>query len=56
MQLVLVMLDKKRGLQSSPILFLFWFLLMFCGIGEFQTLIRQYDTVSDLALYWEEIS
>lgn len=48
-QLVLVMLDKKRGLQSSPILFLFWFLLMFCGIGELQTLIRQYDMVSDLA-------
>ncbi|KAK3859641.1 hypothetical protein Pcinc_034255 [Petrolisthes cinctipes] len=40
-QLVLVMLEKKRGMQSSPILFFFWFLLMVCGIAEFQTLLRQ---------------
>ncbi|XP_069159719.1 multidrug resistance-associated protein 1 [Procambarus clarkii] len=47
LQLVFVMLEKKRGMQSSGYLFTFWLLLMVLAIPEFRTTIRLYDQTDD---------
>ncbi|XP_045104248.1 multidrug resistance-associated protein 1-like isoform X3 [Portunus trituberculatus] len=43
LEMVFMLLNKKRGLQTSGHLFIFWFLLMVCGIPEFRTLIMQHS-------------
>ncbi|KAK8386783.1 hypothetical protein O3P69_017907 [Scylla paramamosain] len=43
LEMVFMLLNKKRGLQTSGYLFIFWFLLMVCGIPEFRTLIMQHS-------------
>ncbi|XP_069939625.1 multidrug resistance-associated protein 1 isoform X2 [Cherax quadricarinatus] len=43
LQLIFVLMEKKRGIQSSGYLFIFWLLLMVCAIPEFRTSIILYD-------------
>lgn len=50
------MLEKKRGIQSSGYLFIFWFLLMVCAIPEFRTLINLYDQVSVATSHGDVVS
>ncbi|XP_076174831.1 multidrug-Resistance like Protein 1 isoform X2 [Ptiloglossa arizonensis] len=38
----LVVYNKKRGMQTSGLLFLFWFLLVICGIVQCRSLLRLY--------------
>ncbi|XP_063605857.1 multidrug resistance-associated protein 1-like [Penaeus indicus] len=37
LQVVLIMMEKKRGIQSSGVIFMFWLLLVICGIPEYRT-------------------
>ncbi|XP_047368141.1 multidrug resistance-associated protein 1 isoform X1 [Vespa velutina] len=38
---ILLFYNKKYGMRTSGLLFLFWFLLVLCGIVQFRTLLRQ---------------
>ncbi|XP_034949722.1 multidrug resistance-associated protein 1 isoform X2 [Chelonus insularis] len=35
--------NKKFGMRTSGLLFLFWFLLAFCGIVQFRSMLRDYQ-------------
>ncbi|KAL7635871.1 UNVERIFIED_CONTAM: hypothetical protein RMT77_013688 [Armadillidium vulgare] len=39
LQMIFVIMEKKRGIQSSAYLFLFWFLMALFGAAKFRTLI-----------------
>ncbi|CAL4058622.1 unnamed protein product, partial [Meganyctiphanes norvegica] len=43
LQLILVLVGKKRGIQSSGVLFLFWLILMVCAIPEYYSLFNNYN-------------
>ncbi|XP_069171929.1 multidrug resistance-associated protein 1 isoform X6 [Procambarus clarkii] len=47
LQLIFVLMEKKRGIQSSGYLFIFWLLVVVCAIPEFRTSIRLYDQAED---------
>ncbi|CAL4099766.1 unnamed protein product, partial [Meganyctiphanes norvegica] len=54
LQLALVYVGKKRGIQSSGVLFIFWFLLMFFSIPEYRSLfidISNQETETDLVIF-----
>ncbi|KZC08998.1 Multidrug resistance-associated protein 1 [Dufourea novaeangliae] len=38
----LVIYNRKRGMRTSGLLFLFWFLLVVCGIVQYRSLLRMY--------------
>lgn len=37
LQVVFILMEKKRGIQSSGVIFMFWLLLVICGIPEYRT-------------------
>ncbi|XP_068238012.1 multidrug resistance-associated protein 1-like isoform X2 [Palaemon carinicauda] len=37
LQMVFIVMEKKRGIQSCGYLFMFWLLLFLCGLPEFRT-------------------
>ncbi|XP_017881737.1 multidrug resistance-associated protein 1 isoform X2 [Ceratina calcarata] len=39
---ILVIYNKKYGIRSSGLLFLFWFLLVVCGVVQYRSLLRLY--------------
>ncbi|XP_076672367.1 multidrug-Resistance like Protein 1 isoform X1 [Andrena cerasifolii] len=39
---VLVTYNKKRGMCASGLLFMFWFLLVLCGVVQYRSLLRLY--------------
>lgn len=45
--LVFLLYNKKHGLQTSGLLFLFWFLLALFGVPQFRSEIRRYLKESD---------
>ncbi|KAK0179174.1 hypothetical protein PV327_007989 [Microctonus hyperodae] len=45
--LVLLHYNRKCGMQTSGLLFLFWFFLVLCGIVQFTSLLRNRDNLPD---------
>ncbi|XP_076374474.1 multidrug-Resistance like Protein 1 isoform X2 [Megalopta genalis] len=39
---LLVICNKKRGMRTSGLLFLFWFLVVICGVVQYRTILRLY--------------
>ncbi|XP_076227007.1 multidrug-Resistance like Protein 1 isoform X2 [Nomia melanderi] len=37
---ILMMYNKKRGMRTSGLLFLFWFLLVVCGVVQYRSVLR----------------
>ncbi|XP_076297622.1 multidrug-Resistance like Protein 1 isoform X1 [Lasioglossum baleicum] len=44
----LVVYNKKRGMRTSGLLFLFWFLLAICGVVQYRSLLRLYIEKGDV--------
>lgn len=51
LSILLLMYNRKNGLQSSALLWLFWFLLLLCGIVQFRSEIREYHNQDGPATY-----
>ena len=47
---VLVLLDRKKGIRSSGVLFLFWFILVICGIAQLRTEISYLGSLDSILL------
>ncbi|KAH1017925.1 hypothetical protein HUJ05_008511 [Dendroctonus ponderosae] len=54
--LVLAYRNKVYGVQSSGVLFIFWFLCCICGIPQFRTEIRQVQSEAALEHHYEYVS
>lgn len=37
LQVVFILMEKKRGIQSSGVIFMFWLFMVICGIPEYRT-------------------